>query len=54
MEEFEKLLPSCNREDSSIWLLPKEAFRPFGSSATYKEEQYPEDLILISSELVYW
>jgi len=31
MEEFEKLLPSCNRKYSSVLLLPEKAFKLFVS-----------------------
>ena len=54
IEEFLKLLLSCDREDSSIQLLLEEAFRPFSNLTIPKEEQYLEDLILISSKLVCW
>jgi len=53
VEEFLKLLPSYDGEDSGIQLLPEEALRPLSSLTTPKEGQHPQNLILISSKLVY-
>jgi len=53
VEEFLKLLPSHDGEDSGVQLLPEEALRPLGSLTTSKEGQHSKNLILIPSELVY-
>jgi len=52
-ESLLEVSPGLNWEDTSVCFLAKKVLRPLHSPSTLKEDEGPEDFLLVTAELLW-